>query len=291
MKKVAILAVVLLLFGGLFSAFAAAEGNGFDDAKVIGEGTYTGTVSSDYYFKVTVPAEKSILVTLKSGDDSTVYLTLYDSNREAVDYATSEDGATDIAFYDGKSTSDYTVYFKLENGNVLSASTYSIQVQFRPSDIMSGATSINSGSSVSGKLLTGDEVHWYKINVPKGEILNVTFTSTGGNIYVGLYDADGNAIDSQTGTSGYVNTKLLGNSGTIYIKVTSFEFGNREISYTITPEVHRGTSEAQEAGNAIATTCLVGIVIAVIVVILLIVVVMKMFRKKKQVEPAQDKSK
>ncbi len=169
----------------------------------------------------------------------------------------------------------------MENIRIFNVSSYTIKVEFRPGDIKDGATALTDGQSTSGTLKYSMEVHWYKIEVPKGKLLNVTFSSRNGEIMVTLYRSDGSMIDGSTGTSGWVDTKLLGETGTVYIEVKPYEYQNRDISYTLTPKLSTGSSVAEEAGTAIATTCLVGIAVAIIVVVLLIVLVVKVLKGKK----------
>ncbi len=276
--------LVTLFFAGFFTALAAAEGTSFDDAKVISEGTFSGTVTSDYYYAVNIPAHKAILVTLEAGNNSDVALTIYTADKQQAGMsgtASASDGAIDQAFYDGKSNTTYKVYIKIENMNMFTPSNYTITVKFLPSDMMSAATQINNGQKVSGNLVYIDEAVWYKIDVPKGEILNVSFSSSGGKVMVDLYDSQGNIIDSSSGTQGFVNTKLLGQSGTIYIRITSGEIQNSNITYTITPKLTKGSSTVEEVGTAITTTCLIGIIIGIAIIILIIVAIVKLIRRKK----------
>jgi len=379
----------VLLFTGFFTVFAAAEGTSFDDAKEISEGTFSGTVNTSYYYKVNVPAYKAILVTLEAGTDSEVYLIMYSESKQEVASAWVSNGEADRVFYDGKSTTDYLIYLKIKNEKFIIPSEYTIKVEFRPSDVMSGAELINDGQTISDTLkasgevhwykvnvpaykailvtleagtnsdvyltmyseskqqvglgawasngeadkefydgksttdyliylkisnekigtseytikvesrpsdvmsgaeLINDgqkisntlkaslEVHWYKINVPKGEILNVSFSSSGGEIMVTLYDEKGEAIDLNEGTSGYVDTKLLGQSGTIYIKVTSFEFQNQDVSYTITPKLVKGSSEVEEAATGFSMMYIGGVLVVIIVIVLIVYLIV---RKKK----------
>ena len=257
--------------------------NSFEDAEEIGEGTYSGTVDDEYYYKVDVPAYKAILVTLTAGDDADVSLRIYNSNRQdAGTIAMAENGETDKAFYDEKSSSAYVVYLKVKNYNIFS-STYTLSVEFRPGDVMSSATQLTDGQQLSGTLKASLEVHWYKIDVPKGKLLNVSYTSNGGDISIELYDSQGDWIDIGLGLghAGGVDTELFGESGTIYIKVTSFEFEDRDISYTLTPHLKKGTSTAEKVAHGIATLCLVVIIIIILVVVLLVVIVVIVLRKKK----------
>ena len=270
-----------------FTAFAAAEGTSFDDAQVIGEGTYSGTVDNEYYYMVNVPTYKAILVTLTAGSGANVSLQIYNENRQDVGltgYASAEDGASDNAFYDGQSSSQYTIYIKITNYNILTPSKYTIKVEFRPGDVMAGAQEISHDQTISDEIKYSSEVHWYKINVPKGKLLNVSFTSNGGEIDITLYDSGGKTIDTEYGTNGYVNTELLGESGTIYIKVTAYEY-NKVVSYTITPHLKTGSSAIEKTSNAVTTTCLIGIIIGIIVVVLLIVLVVRMVKGKKEKNP------
>ncbi|RKX37312.1 MAG: hypothetical protein DRP20_04850 [Thermotogae bacterium] len=268
-------------FTGFFAVFAAAEGTSFDDAKEIGEGTFSGTVANgtSYYYKVTVPAYKAILVTLEAGTDSDVTLTMYDESKQQVGLgALASNGETDKGFYDGKSTADYLIYLKISDMKIFGISKYTIKVEFRPSDVMSGAELINDGQKISDTLKASLEVHWYKINVPKGEILNVSFSSSRGEIMIALYDQKGDAIDSNIGTLGYVDTKLLGQSGTIYIKVTSFEFQNQDVSYTITPKLVKGSSEVEQTATGFSMMCIGGVLVVIIVIVLIVYLIV---RKKK----------
>ncbi|ADD08570.1 PPC domain-containing protein [Candidatus Aciduliprofundum boonei] len=385
-----------MIFTGFFAIFAAAEGTSFDDAKVIGQGTYSGMVTSDYYYKVNVPAYKAILVTLTAGNNAWVSLQIYNNERQDVGlwgHASANDGEKDYAFYDGKSVTSYAVYIKISNLHFFTSSNYTIQIEFRPGDVMAGAQEIEPGKNISGMLkgsleahwykinvppykallvtLTaksnseielelynknresigspayaenggsdttfydakstssytvylriansklseysgytlraefrpGDvmagaqgisngqtisdeikcsfEAHWYKINVPKGKLLNVSFTSNGGEIDVTLYNSAGNVVDWKYGTKGYVNTETLGESGTIYIKVTAYEYHNT-VNYTITPHLKTGSSDVEQMSNVIATTCLGGIIIAIVIIVLIIILIVKVSRGKKE---------
>ena len=274
-----------IVFTSFFAVFAAAEGTSFDDAKLIGEGTYSGTVENDYYYEVNIPAYKAVLVTLTAGSDSSVSLQIYNENRQDVGIfgsASAENGASDNAFYDGQSTSQYTAYIKV--GGILTSNDYTIKVEFRPGDVMSGAQGVSDSQAISDEIKYSSEVHWYKINVPKGKLLNVSFTSNGGEIDITLYDSGGKTIDTEYGTNGYVSTELLGETGTIYIQVTAYEY-NKVVSYTITPHLKTGSSSVEKAGNAIGTTCLVGIIIGIVVVVLIIVLIVKMVKGKKEKTP------
>ncbi len=274
--------VALMLFLGLFPAMVTAQGGSFDDAEEIGEGTYYGTVYDEYYYKVEVPACKAILATLTAGNDSDVSLKVYNSDRQYTEIsARAENGEADRAFYDEGSSSAYVVYLQVENYAWFSYSTYTLTVEFRPGDVMWSATQLTDGQQISGTLKASREVHWYKIDVPKGKLLNVSYTSSGGDIEVMLCDSQGDGIDIDFGNTGGVNTELFGESGTIYIKVTSFELGDRDISYTITPHLKKGTSTAEEVAHGIATLCLVVIIIIILVVVLLVVIVVIVLRKKK----------
>ena len=274
--------VAAMVFTGFFAVFAAAEGTSFDDAKVIGQGTYSGMVTNDYYYKVNVPAYKAILVTLTAGSNSDVGLTMYDSNKQEVGLgAMASNGERDTAFYDGKSTVQYTIYLKISNLNLV-PSNYTINVKFTPGDVREGAKELTDGQSASGTLLDLNEVNWYKISVPKGKLLNVTFTSNGGEIMVTLYDSSGQSIDYSEGTSGYVTTKLLGQTGIIYIEVTpAVTLNNVNITYTITPHLKSGSSEVQQVSNGISAMCWTGVIIGIVIIILIIVLIVKIAKKKK----------
>ena len=270
-----------------FTAFVAAEGTSFDDAQVIGQGTYSGTVYTEYYYEVNVPAYKAILVTLTAGRDSSVGLQIYNENRQEVGFpASAEEGASDNAFYDGKSSSQYMIYIKIANDNTLRYSEYTIKVEFRPGDVMAGAQEISNDQAISDEIKYSSEVHWYKINVPKGKLLNVSFTSNGGDIDVTLYDSSDKVIDTEDGTNGYVNTKLLGESGTIYIQVTAYEY-NKVVSYTITPHLKTGSSDVEQASNAIAATCIVGIIVVIVVIVLIVILIVKVSKGKKEKQQIQ----
>ncbi len=283
-----IMLVAVVLSTGFFGMFAAATGTGFDDAQAIGEGTYSGTVSTnDYYYVVTVPAYKAILVTIEAGSNSTVSLDIYNSDRQQVAHEDHSpwvsDGERDLAFYDGMSSSDYEVYIQLGNIKFGGVSSYTIKVEFRPSDMMSAAVSVTDGQTVSGTIKYSSEVHWYKINVPKGKLLNVTFNSNGGDVAIDLYDAKNNLIDTNDGTQGSVDTKLLGQTGTIYIKVTAYEYNN-DVSYSFTPHLKTGSSDVQQAATGFSVLCIGGIVIVLVVIILLVLLVV---RKKKSGQPSK----
>ena len=281
--------VAALVFTTFFTVFAAAEGTSFDDAQMISEGTYTGSVSSDYYYMVSVPAYKAILVTLTAGSGSSVSLQLYNENRQDTGifgYASAQDGSSDNAFYDAQSSSQYTVYIKVTNDNLLTSSDYTIKVEFRPGDVMAGAQEITDGQTVSSEIKYSAEVHWYKISVPKGKLLNVSYSSNGGDIEVTLYDSSGKEIDYGYGENGYVSTELLGETGTIYIKVTAYEY-NKVVSYTLTPHLKTGSSEAEKASNAAAMTCLAGAIIGIVIIILIVVLILKKGKSKKTEPPSQ----
>ena len=282
MRRILSMLMVVMLFAGFFTAFVAAEGTSFDDAKEIGEGTYSGNVEYEYYYKVSVPAYKAILVTITTGMNSTVGMGLYDSERQEVDTTMVSNGEVDKVFYDGKSSSSYSVYIKISNLNLLFPSSYKITVEFTPSDMKEAAQPVNDGQHISGTIKASLETHWYKINVPQDHLLNVTFSSNGGDIMVTLYDEKGKLIDAKDGTTGYVSTEIIGETGTIYIEVTSFEFQNKDISYSITPTLVKGQSEVEKSAIVIGTTCLIGIVIGIVVVILLILVIIKVIRRKKK---------
>ncbi len=279
--KIIVLGIFAAIFlTGFVAVFAAAEGTSFDDAKEISEGTFSGTVANgtSYYYKVNVPAYKAILVTLEAGSDSDVSLTMYSESKQEVGGAWVSNGEADKEFYDGKSTTDYLIYLKISDMKIFGISKYTIKVEFRPSDVMSSAELINDGQKISDTLKASLEVHWYKINVPKGDILNVSFSSSGGEIMVTLYYEKGEPIDLNEGTSGYVDTKLLGESGTIYIKVTSFEFQNQDISYTITPKLVKGSSDVEETVTGFSMMCIGGVLVVIIVIVLIVYLIV---RKKK----------
>ena len=214
--------------------------------------------------------------------NSSIGMSLYDSERQEIDSTMVSNGEADKSFYDGKSSTSYVVYIKIINFDLLFPSSYKISVEFRSSDMREAAQLLNDQQHVSGTLKASLETHWYKINVPQGYLLNVTFSSSGGDIMVTLYDENEKTIDAKEGTSGYVSTQIFGETGTIYIKVTSFEFQNKDISYSITPTLVKEHSEVEKTAIAIGTTCLVGIIIGIAVVILLIVVVIKVIRGKKK---------
>ena len=281
-----VLGICLLSLG---VALADTEPNdSFDEAESVGEGTFSGNVAYGLlvedidYYKISVPAYKSVFISGESGADASISMTLYDWNRESKDYASMNNGERSTLFFDGKSSSAYTVYLKI-NGD----GEYTFTVEFRPSDMMSAAVSINSGQSVEGTLKAYSEVHWYKIDVPEGKILNVTITSNGGEIDAKLYDDEGNIVDWEIGNSVTLTTKTLGQTGTLYIKVTSSEWQNREITYTLTPELTAGSSTVDETTTAIGTMCIIGLIIIIVIVILIIVLIVKLLKPKKQETPPQ----
>jgi len=279
--------VAAMIFAGFFAIFAAAEGTSFDDAKEISEGTYVGVVKDEYYYKVNVPAYKAILVTLTAGNNASVSLQIYDSERQDAglwSHASAEDGETDKAFYDGKSATVYTVYIKILNNNNIffttKPSNYTIKIEFRPGDIKEGAKSINEVQEVSGTLKHLAEVNWYRIEVPKGEILYLNFTSSGGDISVTLYDGKGEYIDGASGTQGSVDTKTLGQTGTIYIEVKPYQYQNRNIEYTLSPSLTSGSSTVEKGATTLGLICWGGIIIGIIMLVLIIAVVIKVLQKK-----------
>ena len=263
-----------------FSGFVSAVGTSFDDAQVIGEGTYTGNITTnDYYYKVTVPGCKAILVTLISESDNWVCIQIYDSERQDVGldgYASAGNGESGKAFYDGKSSTPYVAYIKVSPFFYYGyGGPYTLIVEFRPGDVMIGAKEISDNTTVSDEIKYPLEKHWYKISVPKGKLLNITYATQGGEITVTLYDSKGNYIDSSSGQIGYVSTEVFGETGTIYIEIETYEYPSNPIKYYFTPHLKSGVPTASAGVLALGTCCIVGIIIAVALIGVIIAFLIK----------------
>ena len=204
--------IVIFLLIMLLPSYVLADNepnDSFDEAESIGEGTFSGSVDSyaiinpdtaDYY-KITVPAYKALLIDVTCGSNSSISYTLYDGNRQEVDYTYVENSETSVLWFDGKSNQQYTAYLKIED-----TGDYTFTVEFRPSDMKESAVQLTDGRTVSNTLKSGYEVHWYKINVPSGKYVKIDASSSGGNIYISIEDSQGNCIGSNTGTSINLNT-------------------------------------------------------------------------------------
>ena len=239
-KKIMGISIALLLSITLFSitTFADNEPNdSFDEAESIGEGTFSGSVDSyalinpdtaDYY-KITVPAYKAVLISVTCGSDSTISYTLYDGNRQEVDWAYVENGEASTLWFDGKNKQNYIAYLKVED-----TGDYTFTVKFRPSDMKEAAIELSDGQTVSNTLESAYEVHWYKINIPSSKYLEIEASSSGGAIYLSIEDSQSYCLGSNTGTSITLNTSEYSVTGYVYISVESYEWSNREISYQFT---------------------------------------------------------
>lgn len=242
MKKViaAIMVLTLLITAGGVVLADTDTNDDFDNAEQVGEGTFSGTVSSglstdDDYYKISVPAEKSVLVTVTSGSDADISLTLYDGNRVEQDSVASTKGEMNYLFYDGKSSTSYTVYLYFSGDG-----DYTFTVEFRPSDMMSGATSVSSGETVNGNIKVGGEVHWYKISLKDGEGMNLTGTATGDGVWIDLYDSGGDELDTNYWNNlqnSFTLAYSTENAQDVYIKIYPVDSGYIDITYSFSIEV------------------------------------------------------
>ena len=260
-RTIAIMLLFSLIVPSIFMALGDTEPNdSFDQAEQIGEGTFSGTVSSglitdDDYYKVSVPAEKSVLVTVISGSSADISLTLYDGNRAEQSSAYSENGAMDYVFYDGKSTTTYTVYLYFSGDG-----DYNFTVEFRPSDMQSAATSIGNGDTLNKDIKVGEEVHWYKIALGDGQGVNITGTASGDGVYVDISNSNGDELDTNYLNNQHQSFSLAyatETQATVYLTVYPVGYGYIDITYTLAVEIDSVPSAPRNlqatAGNGTVT--------------------------------------
>ena len=221
-------------------------------------------VGEVHWYKTLVVGNKSLLITLKSktGD---LHADLYDSNgNNLYSSASANSGGLDTAFYDGKSSTPYQVYIKISTYD--ENAEYTINTEFRPSDIMSSATEINENQKVSDTLYSSYEVHWYKIAVPAGKRLNLSVSSTGDDVWVSLYKEDGTLINMDDGTSfSIAGSNTHDTSITAYIKVSS-SLSTNKVSYAFTPKFQDISSGG--GGNSGGSSPFVGAPLLILAVLL-----------------------
>ena len=244
-KIFAVLVIVGMLMPISMIATADTEPNDdFSSAESIGIGEYTGTVCDYYdsefnehedvdYYKVTVPAGKSILVSAYANASNSVTVYLYDGDRQELGLLIASDGALDREFYDRQSSEEYSVYLKVYTYDDMVS--YTMNIEFRPSDVMSFAENISAGQRISDTIYDISETHWYRIDVPAHKALKLSCSSSGDDIYVSIYKEDGTIISMDDGTSYEVEVKNNGDSEvTAYIKVDAIS--TNKVTYTLQPE-------------------------------------------------------
>ena len=296
-KKIMSVCIVLLFSMTLFSITPLADNepnDSFDEAESIGEGTFSGNVDSyaiinpdtaDYY-KITVSAYKALLINVTCSSDSSISYTLYNGNKQEIDYTYVENGETSILWFDGKSKQEYTAYLKVEGSG-----DYTFTVKFRPSDMMDAAIELTDGQTVRDTLESAYEVHWYKINVPSGSYVELEASSSGGDIGIVMEDSQGYYLEGGSGTSIDLNTSEDSVTGYVYIKVESYEWSDRDISYQFTVHLKQvkqpqNSNTSPEESLMTGYICLgTGVILIVVIVIVIVLLATRRSRSKKEASP------
>ncbi len=230
-KKSVGLALALLTFLSATTVVLADSdtNDSFDAAEAVGEGTFTGTVSSglltdEDYYVVSVPAERSVLVTLNSDAGDSVDVTLYDGNRAEQDYDWSDSGTLAYVFYDGGSSDTYTIYLLLSGDG-----GYTFTVEFRPSNMRSSAIMLNDGDVVSDVIEVGEERHWYAVHISTGEGVQISGTADKESFCMDVYNSStiGEIWDETTYLFKYSSDK----DDVIYICAYTYESGYVDTGY------------------------------------------------------------
>ncbi len=234
----------------------------FSSAETIGEGEFTGTVYNYYdsnfekqedidYYKVLVPAGKAIMVSAYANATNSVTIHIYDSDRQVKGILSANDGALDREFYDEKSSMDYTVYLKISTYDDMI--NYTMNTEFRPSDMMAFAVELTEGKEIYGEIYDSAEVHWYKITLPQGKKLNVSASARGDDIRISFYREDGSLVGMKYGTSFNIEAENTHDySLTTYIK--TYAISTNKVSYRITPSFEDISSSTDSSDNAETST-------------------------------------
>ena len=194
-----ILASLMLLLASLASASVAASGPSQALATPIGEGTHSGWVEDEHWYRVSVPAGKvaHVAFTIVSGDDWND-LSFVDSAGNRLSWVSSGGTGT----YDPDEADAWLVVDAFWG-----ASEYSFTLSFvnapPQNDAGSGqdagqqqatALAIQPGR-IQGRVVAsaGDVGDWYSVMAPAGTIVDVHSAQ---GAFVDVYDADGRHLES-----------------------------------------------------------------------------------------------
>ena len=247
MKKIisAILVMVCLLSCLTVCANATYDTIGNARNATIGT-TYSGTLSKNNehdYYKFTVSSSGRVDFTFTAYAKSTVYVDLYDSNKEHIDYFGIYP-SDQLGYCFEKHTGYFTkgvFYLCIDSlGSSVRYGNYSISTSFTSANetfpetlsdndnFVGSANAISANSKINGQLGYSDDVDFYSINIPSNA--QITFSAVAyaeSTVYVTIYDKNINEVeyfgiypDDARGYC-YCNEKLNLSSGKYYIAIES----------------------------------------------------------------------
>ncbi len=171
-------------------------GNMFEEAAPISPGRYGGHISAEEedWYKFEVPGGGIIEVSFTAGGDvpETQSVTLYDPERESIrhDVHVKPGRVADLAWITNASQSGF-YYIRVGHGKDGTLTTngtgsYTVELTMQNQDDAAlgsdagdefpQAVAIQAGQPITGQLGGADRNDWYKLEVPGGHILDLTFT-------------------------------------------------------------------------------------------------------------------
>lgn len=215
MKKIisAILVIVCLISCLTVCANATYDTIGNARNATIGT-TYSGTLSknNEYdYYKFTVSSSGRVNFTFTAYAKSTVYVDLYDSNKEHIDYFGIYP-SDQLGYCFEKHTGYFTkgvFYLCIDSlGSSVRYGNYSISTSFTSANetfsetinandnVIGKSNNINLNTKVYGQLGYSDPIDYYSINIPtNGKLTFNAIAYAESTVYVSIYDEDINEVE------------------------------------------------------------------------------------------------
>ena len=212
------------------------------------------------YFRVQVSSSGTLTVYTTGNTDT--YGTLQSSSGSTL--ATNDDGGSGTNFSIARSVSAGTYYIAVRGYSSSETGSYTVHASFQSSgsggggsgggsddhsNTRSGATSLSLGGSRSGRIETGGDVDYFRVQVSRSGTLTV-YTTGSTDTYGTLQSSSGTTLETDDDDGSGTNFSIARSvsAGTYYIKVE--EYGNNDTgSYTVHARFQSGGSGGGSGGT------------------------------------------
>lgn len=190
------------------SSAAGEEGHSLELATEISPGLYDGLLADgkQNWYRLEVPPGHTLTLSLTAGGDVTedLAIRLSDANQKEVafrDVISAEESKSVTKVMNNSSGGTYfvTLYgqgsFELE---IASQNQNDGDSGGDAGDVLEQATPVQVGATLSGQIGDYDQADWYRVELPLGHTLSLSFTVTGESFvdtpYIRLNDAEGREV-------------------------------------------------------------------------------------------------
>ena len=254
MIVITIITILMMLSLNIATVLADNEPNNDDsEAELIGEGTFSGNLSSndtEDWYEVNVPACEAILVVFHSSPGFNVTLRIDDYYTYTVEEGTSVDGQEAWLFYDGEDSDTYTVYLHfLGNGS------YNFSVEYRTGRKCN--TVVYDGYETTENIHVSEEDRWFEMPAEDGNQINITIEAN--NEITAKLEESGWWTTVGNGTQITLKHLMDSNYDKVYIEINAVQSGLINVTYTLKVKINTaptppGSLQAKNNNGVIALT-------------------------------------